>query len=210
MHVSTRQSARVNSHASMYRPDSDLAESLLPPIESPGPRGHSLPDLRHHESRASPESASGSALSRTKEHLVMNLLVALGDSVEDVDLHNEWHSRRLSLEENTIYIHHPFLNEEGRMDWTKQVLCALRHDCSIERVFGDSAKARRSAALRLSWGPASERLQVFLAGNDYSEVLEWLLQVNHRIDDLVQDYLKRTQVNSILCTIKARRHTKTC
>ena len=210
MHVSTRQSARVNSHASMYRPDSDLAESLLPPIESPGPRGHSLPDLRHHESRASPESASGSALSRTKEHLVMNLLVALGDSVEDVDLRNEWHSRRLSLEENTIYIHHPFLNEEGRMDWAKQVLCALRHDCSIERVFGDSAKARRSAALRLSWGPASERLQVFLAGNDYSEVLEWLLQVNHRIDDLVQDYLKRTQVNSILCTIKARRHTKTC
>jgi WD40 repeat protein len=168
-----------------------LADEYLPAITKIAPTGvaHSRSSSGPSSRQPMPGDLAGSKTSVGTASLDSNLLLGVGESPETIT----WQLRRLSLEDQLIYVHIPHIDEHGRSCWEKKVLCHLQHDSDIEKVADDPGSVGRCGALLLSWGPNFQRLHLFIAGREAGVVLEWFLAVRNIIDFLVRHESHATQ-----------------
>ena len=181
--------------------DAPLAESFLPPVPNSAPPARNALPRAHNDERSRNQEiqTADGQLERSSEDgkkrvvLESHLLLGIGKHPSKAI----WQPRNLSLEDGCVYIHVPLVDEQGHTtgEFQKTLLCELEHTCQISKVEGDSGAAGRCPSLLLCWGPAHDRVSLFLAGRytDSTKMVQWLIEINKIIRALATQYHEKSE-----------------
>jgi len=191
-----------------------LSEHLLPAIPNTGPpdvaSSHTLQSAASPAHTVLPVSRVPSARAEHAEgpHRKAGLRALLWVGVGDSPKNAHWNQRTLSFDSNALYIHMPIVDENGHSlpGSEKIVVCHFAHDTTIGRVEDDFGSSGRCGALLLEWGPKDQRLRIFIAARESTDVIEWLIGMKNVIDVLKEEFIELAEQKMRI--FESRKHAR--
>ena len=102
----------------------------------------------------------------------------------------------------------PIVDENGHSlpGSEKIVVCHFAHDTTIGRVEDDFGSSGRCGALLLEWGPKDQRLRIFIAARESTDVIEWLIGMKNVIDVLKEEFIELAEQKMRI--FESRKHAR--